>query len=455
MSSLIQLRRGTAAQWTSQTLAAGEIGYETDTGNFKIGDGTTGWATLAYFMSPLLTSASTDLDNADYLRMGRFNLTAPATTYTNGPALLDATEGTSRLIVTKFSAGYIQQIVSTNYFFTRVYTNGSWQPWKQLPTSETTNTVNTLVRRDASGNFAAGTITANLTGNVTGVLTGSLATARTIAITGDVAYSQSFDGSANITGAGTLATVATAGATGSSTAIPVVTINAKGLTTGITTVAVIAPAGTLSGATLNSTVTASSLTSFGSSPTLVTPVLGTPTSGLLTNCTSSSTPSGSTNLATKGYVDNPPLGAVQCYQTITEPTTAGTQTYTLYVGDYGTSITLTVVRDQANWVGNGTDPSSYAVHMYVSSGKLYWFNSQYNGVYYSYADNNTGGTNTISQTYIGTFVVDQNFVYSKGIVARLIAPTHSAVNGFGNTARWGLGVSVPVIPNYFYGYWTP
>ena len=43
----------------------------------------------------------------------------------------------------------------------------------------TTNTASTLVRRDSSGNFAAGTITAtsfvgNLTGNVTGAFTGSL-----------------------------------------------------------------------------------------------------------------------------------------------------------------------------------------------------------------------------------------------------------------------------------------
>lgn len=40
--------------------------------------------------------------------------------------------------------------------------------------SATTNTANTLVLRDASGNFAAGTITANLTGNVTGSLTGNV-----------------------------------------------------------------------------------------------------------------------------------------------------------------------------------------------------------------------------------------------------------------------------------------
>jgi hypothetical protein len=36
------------------------------------------------------------------------------------------------------------------------------------------NTVSTIVKRDGSGNFAAGTVTANLTGNVTGNLTGNV-----------------------------------------------------------------------------------------------------------------------------------------------------------------------------------------------------------------------------------------------------------------------------------------
>jgi hypothetical protein len=46
----IQLRRGTAAEWTSAnpTLAAGEFGYETDTGKAKIGNGVTAWNSLAY-----------------------------------------------------------------------------------------------------------------------------------------------------------------------------------------------------------------------------------------------------------------------------------------------------------------------------------------------------------------------------------------------------------------------
>jgi len=46
----IQLRRGTAAQWVSANpvLAAGEQGYETDTGKLKIGNGSTAWNSLSY-----------------------------------------------------------------------------------------------------------------------------------------------------------------------------------------------------------------------------------------------------------------------------------------------------------------------------------------------------------------------------------------------------------------------
>ena len=51
MASIIQLRRDTAANWTTAnpTLASGEFGLETDTEKFKIGDGVTAWATLGYW----------------------------------------------------------------------------------------------------------------------------------------------------------------------------------------------------------------------------------------------------------------------------------------------------------------------------------------------------------------------------------------------------------------------
>lgn len=71
----IQTRRGTAASWTSTnpTLAAGEFGYETDTGKFKIGNGSTAWASLAY------TAASTAVT---YL----FNATSGQTTFSGADA---------------------------------------------------------------------------------------------------------------------------------------------------------------------------------------------------------------------------------------------------------------------------------------------------------------------------------------------------------------------------------
>ena len=56
MATRMQQRRGTAAQWTSSNsgdgpiLNAGEIGWESDTNKFKIGDGVSSWTSLTYFV---------------------------------------------------------------------------------------------------------------------------------------------------------------------------------------------------------------------------------------------------------------------------------------------------------------------------------------------------------------------------------------------------------------------
>jgi hypothetical protein len=56
MATRMQQRRGTASQWISSNdglgpiLNAGEIGWESDTNKFKIGDGTSYWADLTYFV---------------------------------------------------------------------------------------------------------------------------------------------------------------------------------------------------------------------------------------------------------------------------------------------------------------------------------------------------------------------------------------------------------------------
>lgn len=50
MSSIIQIKRGTAAAWTSAnpTLNSGEIGFESDSKKMKVGDGSTAWTSLGY-----------------------------------------------------------------------------------------------------------------------------------------------------------------------------------------------------------------------------------------------------------------------------------------------------------------------------------------------------------------------------------------------------------------------
>jgi hypothetical protein len=82
------------------------------------------------------------------------------------------------------------------------------------------------------------TIVGSVSGNA-GTAT-ALATGRTISATGDISYtSSSFDGTGNVTGTATLATVnSNVGSFGSSSAIPVVTVNAKGLVTAVSTATV-------------------------------------------------------------------------------------------------------------------------------------------------------------------------------------------------------------------------
>jgi hypothetical protein len=66
MATRMQQRKGTAAQWISTNggdgpiLNAGEIGYESDTNKFKIGDGINHWVDLNYFLDAEALGGSID-----------------------------------------------------------------------------------------------------------------------------------------------------------------------------------------------------------------------------------------------------------------------------------------------------------------------------------------------------------------------------------------------------------
>jgi hypothetical protein len=81
MSTTIQFRRDTAANWTSNnpTLAQGEVGLETDTNAYKIGDGVTPWANLGYNqLAPEITTLLLDGQSSDPTPPAAGNLTVYA-----------------------------------------------------------------------------------------------------------------------------------------------------------------------------------------------------------------------------------------------------------------------------------------------------------------------------------------------------------------------------------------
>ena len=89
MPTRIQVRRGTAAEWTTANpvLASGELGFETDTGRAKYGNGVTAWTSLAY-----QTVAQSQVTNLTSDLAAKAALASP--TFTGTPAAPTASVGT-------------------------------------------------------------------------------------------------------------------------------------------------------------------------------------------------------------------------------------------------------------------------------------------------------------------------------------------------------------------------
>lgn len=143
----------------------------------------------------------------------------------------------------------------------------------------------------ASGPGAAALTLATVNSNV-----GTFASV-TVNGKGLVTAAANLSGDATTSGSAlTLATVnSNVGSFGGASSVPTFTVNAKGLITAASATTVVAPAGTLTGTTLNSTVVNSSLTSLGTQAQALN--MG---SFQINNIAS---PSASTDAATKGYVD--------------------------------------------------------------------------------------------------------------------------------------------------------
>jgi hypothetical protein len=91
----IQVRRGTASEWTSAnpTLASGEWGLETDTLKTKIGNGSTAWTSLAYQGAGSVTSitAGTGLTGGTITSSGTIAIDSTVATLTGTQTLTNKT----------------------------------------------------------------------------------------------------------------------------------------------------------------------------------------------------------------------------------------------------------------------------------------------------------------------------------------------------------------------------
>jgi len=129
LTSLMQQRRDSAANWTANnpTLLNGELGYESDTGKWKVGDGSTAWTSLAYVAIP----DSSGLIPIDQLLLPLGSASAPSLAFTgdvdsglyspgaNQVAL--ATNGTGRLFVDDSGRCHIGTNTSDHSYIQTIY----------------------------------------------------------------------------------------------------------------------------------------------------------------------------------------------------------------------------------------------------------------------------------------------------------------------------------------------
>lgn len=178
-------------------------------GKFLKTNGTiTSWATGGTVSSVAIADGSStqifNVSGSPVTSTGTLTLTLKtktANTIFSGPTTGAAAQPTFRALVgadlpnpSSSTLGGVQSYAAvSNQFLTSISTSGvpvSAQPSCSnvsdaanscSTTAATANTASTIVLRNGSGNFSAGTITATLTGNVTGALTGNADTATALA----------------------------------------------------------------------------------------------------------------------------------------------------------------------------------------------------------------------------------------------------------------------------------
>ena len=288
----------------------------------------------------------------------------------------------------------------------------------ERPVESTSNTANTLVQRDADGNFAAGTITATVIGNAS--TSSRLASTRQVQLSSDVLGTGVFDGSQNLNLVSSLALQSTlphydgsASATGTYTKV---TVDAKGRIINAENPTTLAAYG------LNGTVEGSSAQPYDLD---LVAIAGLTTTGLISR-TSGGAMSTRTITGTSGNISVNDGGGINGNPTIDIITTAVT------AGNYNTESLTSVSGAGGNGEPFGT-PTVNAVKFTVDDrGRL---TSATNVPIATAAEGSKYASYSAGTTYVRyDIIANASKVYQaiQGIAAGSGAPTHTS----GDSGGW-------------------
>lgn len=141
MAVTIQLRRDTAANWTSANpvLAQGEFGLETDTARYKIGNGSTAWTSLAYSSLPSNAIDTNAIDAKGDLLVGTADNTVGRLAVGTNGQYLSADSSTATGVKWSTVDALPSQTSNSGKYLT---TNGTSASWAVLVTDVMTDTKN-------------------------------------------------------------------------------------------------------------------------------------------------------------------------------------------------------------------------------------------------------------------------------------------------------------------------
>ena len=235
MAQTILIKRSSSTA-TPTSLANGELAYSSDSNKLFVGRPGGGTGDIdaiggKYYTDIIAGAASANTASKLVVRDGSGNFSAGTITASFAGALTGNAD-TATVLATARTIGGVSFNGSANIDLPGVNAAGNQNTSGLAGSATILATARTIGGTSFNG---SADIAVALAATAT-----KWATARTASITGDVTWtSGNFDGTANVTGASTLATVnSNVGSFGSTTAIPIVTVNAKGLVTAISTGAI-------------------------------------------------------------------------------------------------------------------------------------------------------------------------------------------------------------------------